>query len=168
MYHIDFFWTSTFCSSARGSFHVLSVAGHAGGPREQQVWASAKVRGMCFGGSKSRNLASNHGIRFRLPGANQAYGTPNNFRNIRIFPFSTGLRSVFHSKPPPPSPPAREATTITTSKSERRAAVAAVISQALRKTHQHPHQLPSSTDCSFLWCRVSRLIMDHKHERRNN
>ena len=54
-------------------FIVLSVAGHAGGPREHwvQVWALAVVRGTCSEGSKSRKLVNNHRIRFRPPRASQ-------------------------------------------------------------------------------------------------
>ena len=69
-----------FCSSARGSFLLLSVMGHAGGPDEHwvQVWALAKVRGTCSEGSKSRNVVNNHGIAFRPARANQAHENPKN------------------------------------------------------------------------------------------
>ena len=62
-----------FCSSARGSFLVLSVAGHAGGRREHcgTSVALAEVCGTCSGGSKSRKLANSHGTRFRPPRASQ-------------------------------------------------------------------------------------------------
>ena len=55
-----------FCSSTCASFLVLSVAGHAGGPRQHwvQVRAWAEVRGTCSGDSKSRKLVNNHGIAF--------------------------------------------------------------------------------------------------------
>ena len=73
--------------SGRGSFLALSAAGHAGGPRviTAQVWAPAGLRGACSGLSKSRELASNHGIAFRRPRANQAHRKP---RTV-IFSFST-------------------------------------------------------------------------------
>ena len=48
------FGTSAFFSTGLGSFLVLSAPWHAGsppGPRTQ-VWALAKVRGTCSGGSK--------------------------------------------------------------------------------------------------------------------
>ena len=71
---MDSFSTSTsFYSSGRGSFLVLSAAGHARGPRVQraQVWDPAELRGACSGDSKSRKLATNHGIRFRPPRASR-------------------------------------------------------------------------------------------------
>ena len=69
-----------FCSSARGSFLLLSVTGHEGGLGEHwvQVWALAKVRGTCSGGLKSRKLVNNLGIAFRPARANQAYANPKN------------------------------------------------------------------------------------------
>ena len=69
-----------FCSSARGSFLVLSVAGHAGGPRDHwvQAWALGEVRGTCSGVSKPRKLVNNHGIDFRPARANQAPANPKN------------------------------------------------------------------------------------------
>ena len=102
-------------------------------------------------GSKSRKLASNHGIRFRPPRAKLANGNPQTI--VRIFEFSIfefsryppDLRSVFHCKPTPPSPPAREATTtITTITSKRvsRVLLLLLLSPKLfSKTHQHQHQL---------------------------
>ena len=74
MYQINgrFLHVRFFCSSARGSFLLLSVAGYAGGPCEHwvHVWALAEVRGTCSGGSKSRKLVNNHGVAFRLARAN--------------------------------------------------------------------------------------------------
>ena len=72
-YQIDFFCTSAFfalppaglfsCSRLRGTQEArMNTA--------VQVWALAKVRGTCAGGSKSRKVASNHGIRFRPLRAN--------------------------------------------------------------------------------------------------
>ena len=65
-------------SYGRGSFLVLSAAGDAGGLRVHtaQVWAPAEVRGTCSGRSKSRNLASNHGVAFRGVRAEQDDGKP--------------------------------------------------------------------------------------------
>ena len=93
---------SIFCSSARGSFLLLSVTGHAGGPREHsvQVWALAKVRGTCSGGSKSRKRANNHGIAFRSARANQAHANPKNktrFAPHVIFSFSRSPPYVIFS-----------------------------------------------------------------------
>ena len=82
-----------------------------------QVRALAEVLGTCSEESKSSKVASNHGIRGRPPGVNQAHGNPNSVSNFRIFACPPDLWSVFDSKPPHASPPAREATTtITTSK----------------------------------------------------
>lgn len=49
--------------SGRGSFLVLSAAGHAGAPRlhTAQDWTPAEVRVACSGSAKSRSLASNYG-----------------------------------------------------------------------------------------------------------
>ena len=46
------------CSSARGSFLLLSVEGDPGGPRKDwvQVWALAEDRGTYSGGPTSRQL----------------------------------------------------------------------------------------------------------------
>ena len=41
-----------------------------------QVWVPGVLRGACFGRSKSRNLASNHGVAFRGAGAEQDNGKP--------------------------------------------------------------------------------------------
>ena len=86
-----------FCSSARGPFLLVSVTGHAGGPREHwvQVWASAEVRGTCSGGSKSQKPVNNHGIAFRPARANQAHANPKktifpphaNFSFVRSPPY---------------------------------------------------------------------------------
>ena len=43
-----------------------------------QVWVPAGLHDACSGCSKSRNLASNHGIAFRPGRANQAHVTPQN------------------------------------------------------------------------------------------
>ena len=75
-----------FCSSARGSFLLLSVTGHAGRSGEHwvQVWALAKVRGTCSEGSKSqKKLVNNHGIVFRPARANQAHANPKNKAHFR-------------------------------------------------------------------------------------
>ena len=71
--------------------------GHAGGPDEHwvQVWALAKVRGTCSGGSKSRKLVYNHGVAFRPARANQAYANPKNRAQF--------LPHVFFSFSPSPS-----------------------------------------------------------------
>ena len=55
-------------SSGRGSLFAFSAAGYANGPRvlTVHVWAPAGLRGGWSGRSKSRDLASNHGIAFRL------------------------------------------------------------------------------------------------------
>ena len=53
--------------SSRGSYLVLSGAGHAGRPRLTAVkyLALAEIRGTRSGGIKSRKLARNHGDAFR-------------------------------------------------------------------------------------------------------
>ena len=43
-----------------------------------QVWVPGGLRGACSGRSKSRNLASHHGIAFRRARADQANGNPPN------------------------------------------------------------------------------------------
>ena len=70
-----------FCSSTRGFFSCPRLRGtqEAHVNTAVQIWALAEVRGTCSGGSKSRKLASNHGIRFRPPRANHAYGNHKEF-----------------------------------------------------------------------------------------
>ena len=60
----------------RGSFLALSAPGHAGGPPVHwaQVWVPGGLRGACSGCSKSRNLASNHGVALRGARAEQDIG----------------------------------------------------------------------------------------------
>ena len=72
------------CCCSRCLCCVCSAVGICGGRSffQLQVWALAEVRGTCAGGSKSRKLASNHGIRFRPPRANQAHGNPKQFFEI--------------------------------------------------------------------------------------
>ena len=79
-YKIDFFCTSAFFALPPAGLFSCSRLRVTQGARVNsavQVWALAEVRGMCSGGSKSRKLASNHGIRFQPRRANQAYGNPN-------------------------------------------------------------------------------------------
>ena len=58
------------CLSRSGSFLVHSAAAYPRDPREHtaHVWVPAEVRNTSLGGSKSRKVASNYGIRFRRPG----------------------------------------------------------------------------------------------------
>ena len=65
-------------SSGRGSFLALSTAGHAEGPRlhQAQVRPTAGLCGACFERSKSRELASNHGVGFRRARAVEDDGNP--------------------------------------------------------------------------------------------
>ena len=79
---------------------LLSVPGHAGGPREHgvHVWAMAKVRDTWSRGSKSRKLVSNHVIAFRPARANQAHANPKIKAQLPphvIFSFSRSPPHVF-------------------------------------------------------------------------
>ena len=53
-----------------------------------QVWVQAGLRGACSRSSKSRELASNHGIAFRRARAEHDNGTPHNKNEKQIFAFS--------------------------------------------------------------------------------
>ena len=71
-----FFDICTLFLSAPGSFLVHSAAGHAGSPpvhhgASLQVWVPGGLRGAYSGHSKSRKLASNHGVAFREGRAEQ-------------------------------------------------------------------------------------------------
>ena len=68
-----------FCSSARESFLVLSAAGRPGNTPETrvQLLAPAGVHGPCSRGSKSRNMANNHGEAFRALRATQTHVNPH-------------------------------------------------------------------------------------------
>ena len=81
-------------SSGRGSFLARSAVGHAGGPPVHlaQIWAPAGLRGARSGRSKSSELASNHGIAFRLAEP-QNNGNPINF-------FAAAVSCLFHTVPP--------------------------------------------------------------------
>ena len=70
-----------FFSSGRGPLLALSAVGHAGRPcvLTTQVWAAVGLCGARSGRSKSRNLASNHGIAFRLAEPRRTMETPQDF-----------------------------------------------------------------------------------------
>ena len=84
LYTLNYLGASAFFALPPAGLVLLSVTGHAGGPREHwvQAWALVKVRGTCSRGSKSRNLANNHGIAFRPPRANKAHANPQNQSSI--------------------------------------------------------------------------------------
>ena len=70
MYQMDLFCTSgVFALSPAGLFTCSRLRGtqEARVNTAVQVWALAEVRDTCSEGSKSRKLASNHGIRFQPP-----------------------------------------------------------------------------------------------------
>ena len=64
-----------------------------------QVWVPAGLRGAYSGRSKSRNLASNHGITFRPARANRANAKPRK-RHFFIFDLSLLLFWKYHSTRP--------------------------------------------------------------------
>ena len=70
-------WASV-SSPAEGLSSRSRLRGTQGGSvyTTAQVWAPAGLRGPCSWTSKSRELASNHGIAFRRARANQAHGKP--------------------------------------------------------------------------------------------
>ena len=83
--------------SGRGSFRAILAAGHAGGPlvHKAQVWAPAGPCGVRSGRSRSRELASNHGIAFRRVRASQENENPT-FQLFLFFLFSRCIMSISH------------------------------------------------------------------------
>ena len=69
---------TTFLFPPRAFSRALWLRGTQGGRlyTTVQVFVPAGLRGACSGRSKSRDLASNHGIAFRRPRAYQAHGNP--------------------------------------------------------------------------------------------
>ena len=140
-----FLHISISCSSARGSFLVLSVAGHARDPREcwVQVWALAEVRGTCSGVQSSENWQITTGLNSDDLEPTRPIETRNNqiiFKEKEHHICRVCCNPSHHHHHHQ-------------HENEPRAAVAAVVVQAFKYGTAPPPQppsAPSSTDYSFL------------------
>ena len=98
MYEIDLFCgiQNFFYLAAVGLFSRSQLRGTQGARQYTtvNVWVSAELRRACSGRSKSRNLASNHGIGFRPARANQAHANPKNVGGYFLHFFTSLLLSL--------------------------------------------------------------------------
>ena len=90
--------SATFSFPVVGSFLALSAAAHGGGPHAHyaQVWAPAELNGARSGRSKSRELASHHGIAYCRVRASQVDAP---YLALLIFALLLLLLLIYHVPP---------------------------------------------------------------------